>query len=206
MERRFADALRKARADWVVADAGACAARAGCECAPAGVLVPLLGEPHLVTHPDGAVTAGGAGEARGGDRQAHAAVAVLLLHYLLSAGGAPPAGRWVSFRELPGGLFYAPAFASRAEVPLAATYAVAAGLPAFRDAAARLGGEPLDLADAAFSFRALPRVQMAVLVWLGDDELPGEARVLYDERAGEYLPAEDLAGLGGLLARRLTRL
>ena len=41
-ERRFADALRKARAEWAAADAAACAARAGCELADGGVLVPLL--------------------------------------------------------------------------------------------------------------------------------------------------------------------
>ena len=42
-----------------------------------------------------------------------------------------------------------------------------------------------------------------MLVWAGDDEEPGEARVLFDASAGHYLPAEDLAGLGGQLAHRL---
>ena len=43
-----------------------------------------------------------------------------------------------------------------------------------------------------------------MLVWAGDDEEPGEARVLFDANAGHYLPAEDLAGLGGQLAHRLA--
>ncbi len=42
-----------------------------------------------------------------------------------------------------------------------------------------------------------------MLVWAGDDEEPGEARVLFDASASHYLPAEDLAGLGGQLAHRL---
>ena len=54
------------------------------------------------------------------------------------------------------------------------------------------------------SLRRLPRVDVAVLVWAGDDEEPGEARVLFDANAGHYLPAEDLAGLGGQLAHRLA--
>ncbi len=45
---------------------------------------------------------------------------------------------------------------------------------------------------------------VAVLVWRGDDEDPGDARVLFDAGAEDYLPPEDLAGLGGLLCRRLT--
>jgi hypothetical protein len=41
-------------------------------------------------------------------------------------------------------------------------------------------------------------------MWAGDDEFPAQASVVFDAAAGHYLPAEDLAGLGGLLARRLT--
>lgn len=29
----------------------------------------------------------------------------LILHYLLNADGTPPANNWISYRELPGGLF-----------------------------------------------------------------------------------------------------
>ncbi len=197
MERRFADAYARAGADWAAADAAACAARAGCALTPGGVLVPFFGAPYLVSYPQGAVTAAG--------RQVHVAVAILLLHYLLTAGGAPPAGRWAAYRELQGGLFYSTSFAARAEAPLARAFAAdVAGLEVFRAAAARLGGEPLDLGDAAASFRVLPRVPVAVLVWLGDDEMPGEAKVLFDAGAGGYLPPEDLAGLGGQLAGRLA--
>ncbi len=66
------------------------------------------------------------------------------------------------------------------------------------------GGEALSLGDASFRFRVLPRLDIAVLVWVGDEEEPGEARVLFDANAGHYLPAEDLAGLGGQLAHRLA--
>ena len=205
-ERRFADALAKAREEWAAADAAAGAARAGCELADGGVLVPLFGRPHLVTHPGGEVTArrpdlhpAAPGE------PAHIAVAILLLHYLLLADGAPPAGEWKAYRELPDGLFYAASFAGRAEAPLARAFAGSpAGLDAFRAAARAAGGDALTLGDASFRFVALPRVDVAVLVWAGDDEEPGEARVLFDANAGHYLPAEDLAGLGGQLAHRLA--
>jgi hypothetical protein len=204
-ERRFADALEKARADWAAAEPASCTARAGCDAAAGGVLVPLFGRPHLVRHPGGDVET-----AVPDAKPAHVAVAILLLHYLLSADGTPPAGEWRAYRELPGGLFYATAFAARAEVPLARTFAGPAGPSgpgpaAFAAAAARLGGEPLALADRAFRFQALPRLAVAALLWAGDDEAEGDAKVLFDASAGHYLPPEDLAGLGGNLAQLLTR-
>ena len=108
LERRFADALAKARAEWAAADAAAVAARAGCRLTDGGVLVPLFGRPHLVTHPGGEVASLTPGEgpaAPGGPagqgEPAHIAVAILLLHYLLLADGAPPADTWSAYRELP---------------------------------------------------------------------------------------------------------
>jgi hypothetical protein len=203
-ERRFADALAKARADWAAADAAACAARAGCKLAEGGVLVPLFGAPHLVTHPGGEVTEAVAGSPEETGRPAHIAVTILLLHYLLTADGVPPEGAWSAYRELPDGMFYAFSFMQRAEQPVARAFAASPeGLDGFRAAARALGGDALTLGDASFRFVALPRVDVAVLVWAGDDEEPGEARVLFDASAGHYLPAEDLAGLGGQLAHRL---
>ena len=70
-ERRFADALDKAREEWAAADAAACAARAGGEWADGAVRVVLFGRPHLVTHPGGEVV-GGAGRA-GPRRRPHPA-------------------------------------------------------------------------------------------------------------------------------------
>jgi hypothetical protein len=196
-ERRFADALAKAREDWAAADAAACAARAGCRATEEGVLVPLFGARHLVTYPDGDVRTEP-------QRPVHVAVVILLLHYLLGADGAEQAGTWSAYRELPDGLFYAASFTSRVETPLAGAFAgSAAALEHFRRAAREAGGDALTLGDASFRFVALPRVDVAVLVWAGDDEEPGEARVLFDANAGHYLPAEDLAGLGGQLAHRL---
>jgi Domain of unknown function (DUF3786) len=197
VDRRFRVAWEQARSEWAAADPAWRAAQAGCGLSPDGVSVPFFGRPHLVTHPGGDVSAGGA--------PAHVAVSILLLHYLLRADGAPPAGEWLAFRELPDGMFYAAAFAQRAEAPLAQAFGAGSGsgLEAFRAAAVAAGGLPLELADAAFAFQALPRLALAVLVWAGDDEFPAQASVVFEAAAGHYLPAEDLAGLGGLLARRL---
>jgi hypothetical protein len=203
VDRRFRAAWEQARAEWAAADPARRAAPAGCGLSPNGVSVPFFGRPHLVTHPGGEVSAGGA--------PAHVAVSILLLHYLLRADGDPPVGEWLAFRELPDGLFYAASFTDRAEAPLARVFGASpssdseGGLESFRAAAAAAGGLPLELADAAFAFQALPRLALAVLVWAGDESegFPAQASIVFDAVAGHYLPAEDLAGLGGLLARRL---
>jgi hypothetical protein len=201
IDRRFRAAGERARLEWAAADPARRAAQADCGLTPDGVSVLFFGQPHLVTHPDGDVSAGGA--------PAHVAVSILLLHYLLRADGAQPAGEWRAFRELPDGMFYAASFADRAEAPLSRAFGASSstgsedGLERFRAAAAVAGGLPLELADAAFAFQALPRLALAALMWAGDDEFPAKVGVMFDAAAGHYLPAEDLAGLGGLLARRL---
>ncbi len=144
--------------------------------------MPFLGPSHVVSHPGGEVRARASPWAAGESAHvtgepAHVAVRIMLLHYLLQADGTPPSGDWVSFRELPDGLFYAASFAARAEAPLEAAFGgsavaggpargrgrtaagglvTAGGLDAFRRAAAAAGGEPFAAADAAFAFRALP--------------------------------------------------
>jgi hypothetical protein len=197
--RRFQIALERARADWAAADPVLSCARAGCTYSSEGAAVPFFGLPHVVAHPSGEVTV----HQGATTRPAHASIVIVLLHYLLTADGARPADRWVAFRELPDGLFYAQAFAGHAEELLAQKYG--ADLDSFQHACGALRGMPLDLADASFRFQALPRLAVAVLLWTGDEEFPGRARVLFDAAAGHYLPTEDLSGIGDWLAHRLAK-
>jgi hypothetical protein len=197
--QRFQIALDRARADWAAADPVASCALAGGTYSKEGVVVPFFGVPHTITHPSGDVTV------RDGatTKVAHSSIVIVLLHYLLTADGTRPADRWVTFRELPDGLFYAQAFAGHAEDLLGRRYG--ADLASFRHAGEALGGMSLDLADASFRFQALPRLAIAVLLWGGDEEFPGQARILFDGMAGHYLPTEDLSGIGDWLAHRLAR-
>jgi hypothetical protein len=203
--RRFQIALERARADWSSADPDLSATLAGGTRVPGGIIVPFFGAPHLVTHPAGEVLAKPrtSRQQEDGARPAHPSVTIVLIHYLLHADGARPAGEWLAFRELPDALFYAQAFAGHAESALAEKFG--RDLAGFRQASVAQGGLPLDLADAAYSFAALPRLPLAVLLWEGDDEFPGQARILFDANAGRQLPTEDLSGIGDWLAHRLVR-
>ena len=130
-------------------------------------------------------------------------VQLLILHYLLHADGTPMADKWISFWQLPGGRSYYPAFQKRASLPLARAFERE---PQKLIAAAKtLGGERLSFGDASFLFRVLPRLWLALVFYQGDEEFPATANILFDGAASHYLPTEDLAVLGGILAAKLRR-
>jgi hypothetical protein len=131
------------------------------------------------------------------------AIKILILHYLINADGTPLADHWISFRELPGGHVYDAAFRQRANLRLAQAFG--SDLDGFVAAAKALGGERLTYGDASFLFPIFPRLRLAVVLYLADEEFPASANVLFDAAAGHYLPTEDLAVLGGMLAGRLIK-
>jgi hypothetical protein len=160
-------------------------------------LVPFFGTLHSVDWPQGTVQITSDG------KDADIATQILLLHYLLSADGMPLASEWIAFRNLPGGLGYDAAFQGRANHRLDGSFGT--DLHAFETAALSLSGERLSFGDASYLFRVLPRVWLAVVLYLADEDFPASTRVLFDGAACHYLPTEDLAVLGGMLAGRLVR-
>jgi hypothetical protein len=128
----------------------------------------------------------------------------MLLFYLNTADGSPMADRWIGFRELPDGGFYHQAFQGYSGNKIAKVFGE--DPEAFSSAAETLGGRALpDLAQHAYLFQPLPRVRLAATLWLGDDEFPAKASVLFDAAASHYLPVDGLALLGSGLARRLIK-
>jgi hypothetical protein len=130
-------------------------------------------------------------------------IASLILTYLVTADGATPSGRWIGFRELPDGMFYVQAFRGYSGGRLVRE--IEGGVEAFRRGAEALGGEPLDIGDAAYAFGVLPRVRLALAYWEGDDEFPAQASVLFEDTASHYLPTDGLAILGSRLVGQLLK-
>ena len=159
--------------------------------------IPFFGRLYEVAWPGGQAARAADGQA------ADIPTRILLLHYLLQADGTPLADRWIAFRNLPGGLGYDAAFQGRTARRLIPVFGQDGA--AFEAAARALGGEPLTFGDRSFLFRLLPRVWLAVVLYLADDEFPANVNVLFDAAVSHYLPTEDLAVLGGMLAGRLIR-
>ena len=130
-------------------------------------------------------------------------IQILILHYLINADGTPSADKWISFRELPGGLGFDPAFQQQASQPLARAFGHDA--EGFIKAAEALGGEHLNFGSASFLFRVFPRQWVAVVLDLADEEFPAWVNILFDGAASHYLPTEDWVVVGELLSRRLCQ-
>jgi hypothetical protein len=127
----------------------------------------------------------------------------LILTYLYRADGTSPLDRWVGFRELPNGLFYAQAFQGYTGAALVRD--LNGDVAAFRRASEKLQGAALMIGDAGYAFQVLPRLKLAVVMWAGDDEFPAQAQVLFQETAPHYLITDGLAIVGSLLIGQIVK-
>ncbi len=129
---------------------------------------------------------------------------LMALHYLSLVGGEEPGEDWVSYREIPDGMFYADTISREVERPLAEVYRN--DPEAFLEAGAGLGGDPLTLADAAFALHPFPKVPVVFILHVEDEEFPAEfpaeVKVLYERSGARNLPLQDLR----ILAEHLGRL
>lgn len=131
----------------------------------------------------------------------------LILTYLATANGRTPSGRWIGFRELPDGMFYAQAFQGYTGVRLIRELQdeEEERLNSLRRAAEALGGKPVEIGDIGFSFTVFPRVRLAVVYWRGDEDFPSQARVLFEDSAADYMSTDGLAILGSNLVGRILK-
>ncbi|MDQ7794841.1 MAG: DUF3786 domain-containing protein [bacterium] len=200
-ERRretYAVALEQARRDFAARDPDRAAREAGGSREGSAIILRHFNTLYVVDHPSGRVCP----RANPG-QQAGEVTRLLVLHYLITTRGAEPRGRWISFREVPGGDVYLPAFNRRSVAWLVRRFGEdPAGLV---EAGVRLGGQPAGIGDAAITLHAFPLVPVTLVLWRGDDEIPTAGNVLFDETAPLHLPTEDLAVVAGETMAVLSR-
>lgn len=128
----------------------------------------------------------------------------MVLHHLSTSDGSSLERRWIGFRDLPGGEFYHQAYLGYTGRRLAERFGTS---PIDFDAAAeRVGGLRLEgPSPHAWAFTPLPRIPLAACLWPGDEDLAGQAAVLFDAGAARHLPVDGLALLGAGLTGRLLR-
>jgi hypothetical protein len=159
--------------------------------------LPYIGRPYHLSYPSFEARDPETGE------ECWAGLRFLFLHYFHKADGAPLAYRWIAYRELPDGMFYFHAFQGYTGTRLIKAFAN--DLERLKTAALGVGGEAISHGDAGFMFWPLPRVPLAVVYWLGDEEFTPTANVLFDGSAGHYLSTDGLAMLGRELCSKIIR-
>jgi hypothetical protein len=148
-----------------------------------------------LSYPDLTARAAVTGKALG------AGLTAMVIYYFHASDGTPPAEQWISFTELPDGRFYTQAFLGYTGGELLRKFRD--DVQAFKRAAERMQGRPLRIGDAAYAFHLLPKVSLAVVYWLGDEDFPSSIRVLFDASVAHHLPTDACAIAGSMLTQQL---
>lgn len=110
--------------------------------------------------------------------QLHEYLKLFAIHYLLTGQNVTPQNEWISEKDMPGGATF---FRGPHEIPTRLiTQRVENSLDTFHQICCARGGKPLDMADAAYTLQVTERIPVAILYWLGDEDFPAEAKLLFD--------------------------
>ncbi len=115
---------------------------------------------------------------------------LVTLNHLLRTSKIEPTGKWISEKEVPGGEQF---FRGMHRFPLDTLLEeLDASTELLRSVAQSLGGHPLLMGDAAFSFTPFPRIPIALIMWEGDEEFAPSLQLLLDANVHEHFKALDV--------------
>ncbi|MCD6522040.1 DUF3786 domain-containing protein [Candidatus Calescamantes bacterium] len=119
---------------------------------------------------------------------------ILVLHYLFRAKNIPVSGRWISFKEVPSGIFYYPSFRSRTEDVLKTL------LPGkeekWKEVMRDFGGKK---EDDYYILLPFPRIPVKLGYFPPEEMLPPQVSFLFDSTIPIHLETEDIALLAEII-------
>ncbi len=128
---------------------------------------------------------------------------ILILHYFASAGDTPATGILITYKQLPGGVSYFPAFSQRAIAPFINQFGKKTEL--LIKAAAKLGAREADHGDVSVTVNAFDHVPITLVLWRGDEELAPNGNILFDANISDYLSTEDVTVLTETIIWKLVK-
>ena len=128
---------------------------------------------------------------------------ILLLHYFTLAKDTPATGILITYKQLPGGISYFPAFSQRAIAPFVNHFGKNPEL--LIKVAAKLGGREAEYGDVSVNVNAFDRVPITLVLWRGDEELAPNGNILFDANISDYLSTEDVTVLSETIVRKLVK-
>ena len=155
----------------------------------------LLGERFAVSHPGFTIA---------GPTPLSNAERILFLRYLLDGRAASPGGQYLTYREFPWGEVYLQQFTGRCIRRFAFSYG---GRPELLERIMeKLPARRLSHSDAGWELELMPELRIQFLLWLGDDEFPPNAQILFSDNFRCAFTAEDLANVGDIVLGRMKRI
>jgi hypothetical protein len=129
--------------------------------------------------------------------------AILVLHYLINASQVQLSGHGISYRQLPGGNVYYPAFKARVIDVLGGMFHHDPSL--LFASVTMMGAKKKEFGDASVIIPVFPKLPVTVIVWKGDTVVHGSANLLFDDTASRFLHTEDLAAVGTFVVAQLIK-
>ncbi len=118
---------------------------------------------------------------------------LLLVSYFLYAQNIELAGKWVSEKDLKGGSTF---FRGPHALPAAPIEKRFGSDPAgFREKALTLGGRASEFGDMSMSFPVLPRISLAVVLWVKDEEFPARVTFMLDSSIEAHLSLDVIVAM-----------
>lgn len=134
-------------------------------------------------------------------------VTIPILNYIIDGAGVPVSGKWIPFRELKGGLAWAPLFGQRCEKPLklvADTYT-----ELFEDMIQLFNGKQVEnhySSDISLVLSPLPKVPLLICYWKEEDGLESSLNLFFDSTAEENLNIDSLYNLCAGLVKMFEKI
>ncbi|MFO7773338.1 MAG: DUF3786 domain-containing protein [Dehalococcoidia bacterium] len=164
---------------------------------PQEIAIDYLNQSYRITIPDAEVSLDDS------DVQVSLRDGILILHYFAGAKGTPASGKLITYKQVPGGVSYFPAFSQRAIGPLVKRFGRNPEL--LVDTAARLGSRKAGYGDLSMTIDAFPHVPITLVLWRGDEELAPNGNILFDANISDYLSTEDVAVLSETIVWKLVK-
>ncbi len=164
---------------------------------PNGIAIDYLNQTYHITLPDIEITL------ENSNVEVPLKDKILILRYFNLAKGTPATGILITYKQLPGGMDYFPAFSRRAINPLVKRFGQTPELLIRK--AVIFGGDKTDYGDASITFTAFSHVPITLVLWRGDEEVAPNGNILFDANISDYLSTEDVAVLCETITWKLVK-
>lgn len=129
---------------------------------------------------------------------------IMMSHLLDCKDGAGVSNNFVPYRKIKKAAHFKKTFIKRAIKPMNDAFHLK--IEAFKKAANALGGIECSYGDYSTLLKAFPNIDLIYVYWQGDEELPTEINVLFDQNVNDFIHEECIPVVGIIGALKLIEM